>query len=73
MRDLQFDVGDQVYLKMSHMKVVMRFGKKGKLIQTYIGLYESLQRVGNVAYELKLTQDMASVHPMFMFKFIRSV
>ncbi|WMV50783.1 hypothetical protein MTR67_044168 [Solanum verrucosum] len=30
-KDLEFDVDDWVYLKISPMKGVMRFGKKGKL------------------------------------------
>ncbi|XP_069151852.1 uncharacterized protein [Solanum lycopersicum] len=47
-RALEFEVGDQVYLKISPMKGVMRFGKKGKLSLRYIGPYEILQRVGNV-------------------------
>ena len=53
-RALEFEVGDQVYLKISPMKGVMRFGKKGKLSPRYIGLYEVLQRVGNGTYKLKL-------------------
>ncbi|WMV14121.1 hypothetical protein MTR67_007506 [Solanum verrucosum] len=34
-RDLEFDVNDWVYLKISPMKGVMRFGKKGKLSPHY--------------------------------------
>ena len=30
-QDLEFEVGDHVFLKVSHMKFVMRFGRKGKL------------------------------------------
>ena len=30
-RDLEFEVGDHVFLKVSLMKYVMRFGRKGKL------------------------------------------
>ena len=52
-------------MKISPMKGVMRFSKKGKLSPTYIGLYEVLQRVGNVAYELKLPNNLASIHPVF--------
>ncbi|WMV45914.1 hypothetical protein MTR67_039299 [Solanum verrucosum] len=37
-RDLEFDVNDWVYLKISPMKGVMRFGKKGKLSPRYVGL-----------------------------------
>ena len=51
-RDLEFEVGDMVYLKISPMKGVMRFDKKGKLIPWYVVSYEVLQRVGKVAYEL---------------------
>ena len=41
-RDLEFEVGDQVYLNVSPMKGVMRFGKKGKLRPIYIGPYKIL-------------------------------
>ncbi|WMV25722.1 hypothetical protein MTR67_019107, partial [Solanum verrucosum] len=36
-RDLEFDVNDWVYLNISHMKGVMRFGKKGKPSPRYVG------------------------------------
>ena len=44
---------------------VMRFGKKWKLSPRYIGPYEILQLVRNVAYELKLLNDLDSIHPVF--------
>ena len=47
------------------MKWVMRFGRKENLSQRYVGLYEILQRVGEVAYELALHMELASVHPVF--------
>ena len=52
-------------MKISPMKGVMRFSKKGKLSPTYIGLYEVLQRLENVGYELKLPNYLVSVHPVF--------
>ena len=44
--DLEFMEGEQVLLKVSPMKVVMRFGKRGKLSPRYIGPLEVLKRVG---------------------------
>ncbi|WMV35098.1 hypothetical protein MTR67_028483 [Solanum verrucosum] len=43
----------------------MRFGKKGKLSLRYIGTYRISKRVGKVAYELQLPQELAAVHPVF--------
>ena len=45
-RDLQFMVGERVLLKVSPMKGVMRFGKKGKLSPRYIGPFEIVDRIG---------------------------
>ena len=43
----------------------MRFGRKGKLSPRYVGPYEILQRVGEVAYKLALPVELASIHPVF--------
>ncbi|XP_069147120.1 uncharacterized protein [Solanum lycopersicum] len=64
-RPLEFEVDDWVYLKVSTMKGVMRFGKKGKLIPRYIGPYRIFKRIGNLVYELELLQDLVAVHPIF--------
>ena len=64
-RDIEFEVCGKVYLKISPMKGVMRFGKKGKLSFWYVGPYEMLQRVWKVAYELKLPSELALVHSVF--------
>ena len=58
-RDVQFGVGDHVFLKISPMKGVMRFGKKGKPTPRYIGSFEILDRVGNVSYRLSLPLTLA--------------
>ena len=44
-RDLEFEIGDKVYLKIIPMKGVMRFFKQGNLIPQHVGPYEVLQRV----------------------------
>jgi hypothetical protein len=45
-RDLSFEVGDFVYLKVSPIRGVRRFGVKGKLAPRYICLYHILARRG---------------------------
>ena len=57
--------GEQVLLKVSPMKGVMRFGKRGKLSLRYIGPFEVLKCVGEVAYELALPPELSGVHPVF--------
>ena len=64
-RDLEFMEGEQVLLKVSPMKGVMRFGKRGKLSPRYIGPFEVLKRVEEVAYELALPPRLSGVHPVF--------
>nr|GEW13899.1 putative reverse transcriptase domain-containing protein [Tanacetum cinerariifolium] len=53
-RPLEFEVGDQVLLKVSPWKGVVRFEKKGKLTPKYVGPFEILERIGPVAYCLRL-------------------
>ncbi|WMV32603.1 hypothetical protein MTR67_025988 [Solanum verrucosum] len=53
------------------MKGVMRFGKKGKLSPRYIGPYRISKRISNIAYELKLPQELAVVHPVFHFSMLK--
>ena len=56
--DLQFEIGDQVFLKISPWKVVLRFRKRGKLSPRFIGPYEIVSKVGRVAYNLKLPPEL---------------
>nr|GFA27152.1 putative reverse transcriptase domain-containing protein [Tanacetum cinerariifolium] len=64
-KPLEFEVRDQVLLKVSHWKGVIRFGKKGKLAPRYVGPFEILERVGPVAYRLRLPEELSSVHDTF--------
>jgi hypothetical protein len=43
---LEFEVGDRVFLKVSPMRGMMWFGKKGKLSPRFVGLFEITQTVG---------------------------
>ncbi|XP_069144506.1 uncharacterized protein [Solanum lycopersicum] len=64
-RDLDFMEGEQVLLKVTPMKGVMRFGKRSKISPRNIGAFEVLKRVGKVAYELALSPRLSGVHPVF--------
>jgi Retroviral aspartyl protease/RNase H-like domain found in reverse transcriptase/Reverse transcriptase (RNA-dependent DNA polymerase)/Integrase zinc binding domain/Retrotransposon gag protein/Zinc knuckle len=70
-RDIEFAVGDHVYLKVSPWKGVMRFGKKGKLSPRFIGPFEILERVGAVAYRLALPPSFSSIHNVFHISMLR--
>ena len=50
MRDIEYEVGDKVFLKVSSGRKILRFGKKGKLSSRFIGSYEVLERISPVAY-----------------------
>jgi hypothetical protein len=62
---LYFPVGDYVYLKVSPMKGISRFGAKGKLAPRYIGPFPILERYGPVAYRLQLPETLSVVHNVF--------
>ncbi|GKD17010.1 putative reverse transcriptase domain-containing protein [Tanacetum coccineum] len=62
---VEFEVGDQVLLKVSPWKGVIRFGKKGKLAPRYVGPFEILERIGPVVYLLRLPEELSSVHDTF--------
>jgi hypothetical protein len=64
-RPLEFEAGDRVYLHVSLMRGVKRFGIKGKLAPHYIGPFLILARFGNVAYCLDLLPTLVGVHTMF--------
>ena len=64
-KPLVFNKGDFVYLKVSPMKGVNRFGVKEKLAPRYIGPYQILERYGKVAYRLKLPEHLLVMHDVF--------
>ena len=64
-RELSLEVGDFVYLKVSPIRRVRRFGVKGKLAPQYVGPCQILAKHGEVTYQLSLREDLSAVHDVF--------
>ena len=64
-------MGDHVFLKVMPKRGVVRFSKRGKLSQRYIGPFKLLERVGMVAYWLVLPPSLSGVHAIFHFSILQ--
>ncbi|GKD36956.1 hypothetical protein Tco_1257163 [Tanacetum coccineum] len=51
--------------EMTDKKAIVHFGKKRKLTLRYVGPFEILERIGLVAYRLRLPEELSSVHDTF--------
>ncbi|KAG8497026.1 hypothetical protein CXB51_008242 [Gossypium anomalum] len=70
-KDIDFEIGDKVFLKVSPWKKVIRFGRKGKLSPRFIGPYEIIDRIGPVAYRLLLPPELEKIHNVFHVPMLR--
>ncbi|GJV15127.1 hypothetical protein Tco_1360450 [Tanacetum coccineum] len=64
-KPLEFSIGDYVLLKVSPWKGVVHFGEKGKLAPRFVGPFEIIEKVGHVAYQLDLPEELNGVHDTF--------
>ena len=64
-RQISFEPGEHVYLRVTPMKGVKRFQTRGKLAPKFIGPFPVMPRVGTVAYQLELPAELADVHNVF--------
>lgn len=53
------------------MKGVSRFGEKDKLSPRYVGPFEILKKIGNLAYQLALPPKLAQIHNVFHVSMLR--
>lgn len=69
--ELQFESRDKVFLRVVSMKRVMRFERNGQLSSRYIGPFEILERVEDVAYILALPPQLCAIHDVFHVSMVR--
>ncbi|XP_027067816.1 uncharacterized protein [Coffea arabica] len=61
----EFVVGDLVFIKITPLKARLMSGKGKNLQPRFVGSYKVIQRVGNVAYKLKLPPSLSQIHNVF--------
>ncbi|KAA3485013.1 reverse transcriptase [Gossypium australe] len=70
-KDIEFQIGDKVFLKVSPWKKILPFGRKGKLSLRFIRAYEIIERIGPVAYRLALPIKVEKIHNVFHVSMLR--
>ena len=70
-KDIRYEIGEKVFLKVLSWKKVKRFGKNGKLSSRFIGPYEVIEKVGLVAYILALPPELEKIHNVFHVPMLR--
>jgi hypothetical protein len=64
-RDLSFEIGDFVYLKVSPIRGTRRFRVKGKLAPRYVEPFRIIDHKGELSYQLELPPQLSEVHDVF--------
>jgi hypothetical protein len=64
-RQLSFEVGDFVYLKVSPMRGLCHFKVRGKLAPRFIGPFKTWEKRGEIAYQLELSSQLSNVYDVF--------
>ena len=70
-KDIQYEIGEKLFLNVSPWKKVMRFGENGKLSPRFIRPYEVIEKVGLVAYRLALPPKLEKIHNVFHVSMLR--
>ena len=70
-KEMDFNLGEKVFLKVSPWRGIMRFGSKGKLSPRYIGPYEIIEKIGPLAYRLALPPELSRIHDVFHVSMLR--
>ncbi|XP_027151946.1 uncharacterized protein LOC113752000 [Coffea eugenioides] len=64
-KDLEFAIGDLVFLKITPLEASLMSGKGKKLQPRFVGPYKVIQCVGKVSYKLELPPSLSRIHNVF--------
>jgi hypothetical protein len=64
-REVSFEVGGFICLKVSPMRGLRHFKVRGKLAPRFIGPFKIVEKRGEVAYQLELLPQLSDVHDVF--------
>ena len=70
-KDIEYEVGDNVFLKVSPWRKILQFEMKGKLSPRFIEPYEILERIGPITYRLAVPSELAKLHNVFHVSMLR--
>ncbi|XP_028115318.1 uncharacterized protein LOC114313150 [Camellia sinensis] len=70
-RDLEYEIGDHVFIKVTPMKGQTRFDKKGKSTPRYIGQFQIVETLGPIAYQIALPLGMEQIDNVFHVSMLR--
>ncbi|XP_052478425.1 uncharacterized protein LOC128033967 [Gossypium raimondii] len=70
-KEIEYSVGDFVFLNVSPWKNILRFGWNGKLSPRFLRTYRILKCVGPVAYQLELPPELDQIHDVFRVSMLR--
>ena len=69
--DLEFDVRDMVFVKVSPLRNVVLFGSVGKLAPRFVGPFPIRERIRKMAYRVELPERLSGVHDVFHVSHLR--
>ena len=64
-KDIEFQVGDHVFLRVNHVTSVGRALKCRKLTPRFVGSFEIVEKVGSVACQIALPSSLLNLHDVF--------
>ena len=71
MTGIEFEVGDMAFIKVSPLRNVVCFGSVGKLAPRFVGSFPITERIGQMAYKVKLPKKLSGVHDVFHVSHLR--